>query len=89
MATMEHRFGLQPIGTRDAAVADLSSMFSAAAPAAGGGLKTTGAVTSAGTESSSGTGWGRVALIAGIVVAVFVIAGLAIRFRRRNHLSSP
>ena len=29
MATIEHRFGLRPLGSRDAAVADLSSAFSA------------------------------------------------------------
>jgi phospholipase C len=29
LATIEHRFGLDPLGTRDAAVADLSSAFSA------------------------------------------------------------
>jgi phospholipase C len=29
LATIEHRFGLDPLGSRDAAVADLSSVFSA------------------------------------------------------------
>ena len=32
MATIEHRFGLAPVSTRDAAVNDLSSVFSARAP---------------------------------------------------------
>jgi phospholipase C len=32
LATIEHRFGLQPLGTRDAAVKDLSSAFIAAKP---------------------------------------------------------
>ena len=32
MATIEHRFGLPPVSTRDAAVNDLSSVFSARAP---------------------------------------------------------
>ena len=27
LATLEHRFGLQPLGSRDAAVRDLSSVF--------------------------------------------------------------
>jgi phospholipase C len=30
MATIEHRFGLQPVGPRDAAVQDLSTAFHAA-----------------------------------------------------------
>ncbi len=29
LATIEHRFGLAPLATRDAAVADLSTVFSA------------------------------------------------------------
>src|SRR5260370_7140707 len=29
IATIEHRYGLQPLGSRDAAVNDLSSVFSA------------------------------------------------------------
>ena len=90
MATMEHRFGLQPIGTRDAAVADLSSVFDAAAVAPPrAALRTTGAVGSVASEpkSDTGTNWGRVALIAGIIVAVFVIAALAIRSRRRPSAS--
>ena len=29
LATIEHRFGLAPLGTRDAAVADLSNAFNA------------------------------------------------------------
>src|SRR5581483_6349212 len=32
LATIEHRFGLDPLGTRDAQVADLSSVFFAKAP---------------------------------------------------------
>jgi phospholipase C len=32
MATIEHRYGLAPVSTRDAAVNDLSSVFSARAP---------------------------------------------------------
>ena len=32
MATIEHRFGLPPVSTRDAAVNDLSSVFSARGP---------------------------------------------------------
>ena len=32
MATIEHRFGLPPVSTRDAAVNDLSSVFSAREP---------------------------------------------------------
>jgi phospholipase C len=32
MATIEHRFGLQPVSSRDAAVNDLSSVFSAREP---------------------------------------------------------
>jgi phospholipase C len=32
LATIEHRWGLAPLGTRDAAVADLSSVFSAKKP---------------------------------------------------------
>jgi phospholipase C len=32
LATIEHRWGLAPLGTRDASVADLSSVFSAKKP---------------------------------------------------------
>jgi phospholipase C len=32
MATIEHRFGLAPVSSRDAAVNDLSSVFSAREP---------------------------------------------------------
>ena len=32
LATIEHRFGLQPLGTRDAAVNDLSTAFNARRP---------------------------------------------------------
>jgi phospholipase C len=32
LATIEHRFGVAPLGTRDAAVKDLSTVFTAAAP---------------------------------------------------------
>ena len=32
LATIEHRFGLAPLGTRDAAVNDLSTVFKAKAP---------------------------------------------------------
>ena len=32
LATIEHRFGLAPLGTRDAAVADLSTVFNANTP---------------------------------------------------------
>jgi phospholipase C len=32
MATIEHRFGVAPVSTRDAAVNDLSSVFSARGP---------------------------------------------------------
>jgi hypothetical protein len=32
MATIEHRFGLAPVSSRDAAVNDLSSVFAARAP---------------------------------------------------------
>jgi hypothetical protein len=32
MATLEHRYGLAPLGSRDAAVPDLSSVFSARKP---------------------------------------------------------
>ena len=32
LATIEHRFGLDPLGTRDAQVADLSSAFDAHKP---------------------------------------------------------
>jgi phospholipase C len=32
MATIEHRFGLQPVSSRDAAVNDLSSVFNARQP---------------------------------------------------------
>jgi phospholipase C len=32
LATIEHRFGLDPLGTRDAAVPDLSSVFEAKPP---------------------------------------------------------
>jgi phospholipase C len=32
LATIEHRFGLKPLTTRDAAVKDLSSVFSAREP---------------------------------------------------------
>jgi len=37
LATIEHRFGLAPLGTRDAAVNDLSSVFSAREVGDGGG----------------------------------------------------
>ena len=37
LATIEHRFGLAALGTRDAAVADLSSVFRAKQVGAGGG----------------------------------------------------
>jgi acid phosphatase len=33
LATIEHRFGVAPLGTRDAAVKDLSTVYTAAAPA--------------------------------------------------------
>jgi hypothetical protein len=32
MATIEHRFGLPPVATRDAQVKDLTSAFSAPSP---------------------------------------------------------
>ena len=32
LATIEHRFGLAPLGTRDAAVNDLSTVFNAKTP---------------------------------------------------------
>ena len=32
LATLEHRFGLQPLSTRDAAVKDLSGVWAATAP---------------------------------------------------------
>ena len=32
LATIEHRFGVAPLGTRDAAVADLSTVFNAHTP---------------------------------------------------------
>ena len=32
LATIEHRFGVAPLGTRDAAVQDLSTVFSAHTP---------------------------------------------------------
>ena len=34
LATIEHRFGLEPLGSRDAASRDLTTVFAAAAPAA-------------------------------------------------------
>ena len=37
MATIEHRFGLPPVATRDAAVNDLSSVFTAQGPHRHGG----------------------------------------------------
>ena len=33
MTAIEHRFGLAPLGTRDAAVPDMSSVFDAKEPA--------------------------------------------------------
>ena len=82
MATMEHRFGLQPISSRDAAVADMSSVFDAAPRPLGatGRLKaTTGAANESG---GGGTDWARAALVAGVIVVVLAIGALAVRARR-------
>jgi phospholipase C len=37
LTTIEHRFGLTPLGTRDAAVKDLSTIFRAQAAGGSGG----------------------------------------------------